>query len=55
MDNKILVTGGSGFIGSSFIHYLINNTEAYEIRKAKEDAAHNVPAPPSVVDPANPG
>ena len=23
--------------------------------KAKEDAAHNVPAPPSVVDPANPG
>ena len=27
MDNKILVTGGSGFIGSSFIHYLINNTD----------------------------
>ena len=35
--------------------FLINKTEAYEIRKAKEDAAHNVPAPPSVVDPANPG
>ena len=27
MDNKILVTGGSGFIGSSFILYLINNTD----------------------------
>ena len=27
MDNKILVTGGSGFIGSNFIHYLINNTD----------------------------
>ena len=27
MDNKILVTGGSGFIGASFIHYLINNTD----------------------------
>ena len=27
MDNKILVTGGSGFIGSNFIHYLINNPD----------------------------
>ena len=35
--------------------YLINNTHAYEVQKAKEDAAHNVPAPPSVVDPDNPG
>jgi dTDP-glucose 4,6-dehydratase len=24
---KILVTGGAGFIGSNFVHYLINNTE----------------------------
>ena len=31
MDNKILVTGGSGFIGSSFIHYLINNTDYQRI------------------------
>jgi hypothetical protein len=34
--------------------YLINNTHAYEVKKAKEDAAGNVPAPPSVVDPDNP-
>ena len=34
--------------------YLINNTHAYEVKKAKEDAASNVPAPPSVVDPDNP-
>ena len=27
MYNNILVTGGSGFIGSNFIHYLINNTD----------------------------
>ena len=27
MDNNILVTGGSGFIGTNFIHYLINNTD----------------------------
>ena len=26
MNNNILVTGGSGFIGSNFIQYLINNT-----------------------------
>ena len=31
MDNKILVTGGSGFIGSNFIHYLINNTDYQRI------------------------
>jgi len=35
--------------------YLINNTHAYEVQKAKTDAEHNVPAPPSVVDPDNPG
>ena len=27
MNNNILVTGGSGFIGSNFIQYLINNTD----------------------------
>ena len=27
MEKNILVTGGSGFIGSNFIHYLINNTD----------------------------
>ena len=27
---KILVTGGSGFIGSNFIRYLINNSD-YEV------------------------
>ena len=26
MNNNILVTGGSGFIGSNFIQYLIKNT-----------------------------
>ena len=31
MDKKILVTGGSGFIGSNFIHYLINNTDYQRI------------------------
>ena len=31
MDNRILVTGGSGFIGSNFIHYLINNTDYQRI------------------------
>ena len=31
MDNKILVTDGSGFIGSNFIHYLINNTNYQRI------------------------
>ena len=31
MDNKILVTGGSGVIGSNFIHYLINNTDYQRI------------------------
>ncbi|HEY0889065.1 MAG TPA: dTDP-glucose 4,6-dehydratase [Nocardioides sp.] len=26
--NKILVTGGAGFIGSNFVHYLVANTDA---------------------------
>lgn len=28
---KLLVTGGAGFIGSNFIHYLMNNYPSYEI------------------------
>jgi len=28
MKHKILVTGGAGFIGSNFIHYLIENSDA---------------------------
>ncbi|MGN6197341.1 NAD-dependent epimerase/dehydratase family protein, partial [Humibacter sp.] len=24
---KILVTGGAGFIGSNFVHYLLDNTD----------------------------
>jgi dTDP-glucose 4,6-dehydratase len=28
---KILVTGGAGFIGSNFIHYLVNNRPTYQI------------------------
>ena len=25
--NRILVTGGAGFIGSNFVHYLVENTD----------------------------
>ena len=28
---KILVTGGAGFIGSNFIHYMINKYNDYNI------------------------
>lgn len=28
---KLLVTGGAGFIGSNFVHYMINNYPSYEI------------------------
>ena len=31
MNNNILVTGGSGFIGSNFIQYLINNSDYKKI------------------------
>ena len=31
MNNNILVTGGSGFIGSNFIQYLINNSDYNKI------------------------
>ena len=31
MDNKILVTGGSGLIGSNYIHYLNNNNDYQRI------------------------
>lgn len=30
-QNKILVTGGAGFIGSNFVHYMINKYPDYEI------------------------
>ena len=29
--NKILVTGGAGFIGSNFVHYLLKTDNAAEI------------------------
>lgn len=28
---KILVTGGAGFIGSNFVHYMINKYPDYQI------------------------
>lgn len=28
---NILVTGGAGFIGSNFIHYMLKNYETYKI------------------------
>lgn len=31
MSRKILVTGGAGFIGSNFIHYILNKYPHYEI------------------------
>ena len=29
--NRILVTGGCGFIGSNFIHYLLDRYPAYSV------------------------
>lgn len=28
---KILITGGAGFIGSNFVHYLLDKCKEYEI------------------------
>ena len=28
---KIMITGGAGFIGSNFVHYIANKYEDYEI------------------------
>ena len=30
-NNKILITGGAGFIGSNFIHYILNKYKNYQI------------------------
>ena len=32
---KILVTGGAGFIGGNFVHYMINKYKSYEINLYK--------------------
>jgi len=31
MDKKVLITGGAGFIGSNFIHYIINKYKDYVV------------------------
>ncbi|MTP73556.1 NAD-dependent epimerase/dehydratase family protein, partial [Turicibacter sanguinis] len=31
MDKKMLVTGGAGFIGGNFVHYMVNKYPNYMI------------------------
>ena len=31
MNKKILITGGCGFIGTNFVHYMINKYPDYQI------------------------
>ena len=37
MQQRILVTGGAGFIGSNFVHYLVDHTDAPDHRPRQAD------------------
>ena len=60
--NRILVTGGAGFIGSNFVHHLVRNTDAtvtvldlltYAASKESLAELPEVPAGPAVVPPGD--